>query len=206
MLYSIGEFATKVGRTIQTIRNWDRTDILKPVHIAPSGHRYYSQSQVDKLLGLVPIKPQKLMIGYCRVSSNKQKDDLIRQVDFVQQFMVAHGYSFEIISDVGSGINYTNPGLRSLIEKVKSGLVDKVVILHKDCLLRFGFELVEYFCSLYHVPIDIIDNTKKSEQEELVEDLVQIITVFGAKLNGRRANRTKQLAKELVSNDFSQED
>ena len=79
--------------------------------------------------------------------------------------------------------------------------VEKVVILYKDRLLRFGFELIEYIASLYNCEIEIIDNTEKSEQQELVEDLVQIITVFSCKLQGKRANKAKKLIRELIQEE-----
>ena len=79
--------------------------------------------------------------------------------------------------------------------------IEKIVVLYKDRLLRFGFELVEYMASLYNCEIEIIDNTEKSEQQELVEDLVQIITVFSCKLQGKRANKAKNLVRELVQEE-----
>ena len=75
------------------------------------------------------------------------------------------------------------------------------MIFYKDRLLRFGFELVEYVASLYNCDIEIIDNTEKSEQQELVEDLVQIITVFSCKLQGKRANKARELVNELIEVD-----
>ena len=78
---------------------------------------------------------------------------------------------------------------------------EKVVVLYKDRLLRFGFELIEYIASLYNCEIEIIDNTEKSEQQELVEDLVQIITVFSCKLQGKRANKAKKLIRELIQEE-----
>ena len=74
-------------------------------------------------------------------------------------------------------------------------------MLYKDGLLRFGFELVEYVAGLYNCDIEIIDNTEKSEQQELVEDLVQIITVFSCKLQGKRANKARELVNELIEVD-----
>ena len=146
------------------------------------------------------IKPNldRKIIGYCRVSSNKQKDDLQRQIENMQLYLTAQGKPFEIISDIGSGINYKKKGLRELIKLISQNKVDKVVVLYKDRLLRFGYELVEYIASLYNCEIEIIDNTEKSEQQELVEDLVQIITVFSCKLQGKRANKARKLVKELV--------
>ena len=89
-------------------------------------------------------------------------------------------------------------GLQELIKRISENKVDKVVVLYKDRLLRFGFELVEYIASLYNCEIEIIDYTEKSEQQELVEDLVQIITVFRCKLQGKRANKAKKLVQELM--------
>ena len=85
-----------------------------------------------------------------------------------------------------------------MLKLITQNKVEKVVILYKDRLLRFGFELVEYIANLYNCEIEIIDNTEKSEQQELVEDLVQIITVFSCKLQGKRANKARKLVKELI--------
>src|SRR4051812_23911154 len=113
--YSIGEFAKKIGKTTQTLRNWDKSNILKPSHVTEGGTRYYSQQQLNHFLGIKDESTKaKKTIGYCRVSSHKQKDDLERQVDHVTSYMIARGYQFEIISDIGSGINYNNKGLNHL--------------------------------------------------------------------------------------------
>lgn len=146
------------------------------------------------------IKPNldRKVIGYCRVSSNKQKDDLERQIENMKLYLTAQGKPFEIISDIGSGINYKKKGLKELLKLITQNKVDKVVVLYKDRLVRFGFELIEYLASLYNCEIEIVDNTEKSEQQELVEDLIQIITVFSCRLQGKRANKTRKLVKELI--------
>ena len=77
------------------------------------------------------------------------------------------------------------------------------MVLYKDRLLRFGFELIENLCKKYGTEIEIIDNTEKIEEQELVEDLVQIITVFSCKLQGKRANKAKKMIKELLEDDNS---
>lgn len=79
------------------------------------------------------------------------------------------------------------------------------MILYKDRLLRFGYEIIEYIAILYNCEIEIIENTEKTEQEELVEDMIQIITVFSCKLQGKRANKAKKMIKELIEDDTSQE-
>ena len=205
--YSIGEFSKLIGKTEQTLRNWDKRGILKPHHITDSGYRYYSQQQLNHFLGIknVKLEPRKV-IGYCRVSSHKQKDDLERQIDNVKTYMLAKGYQFEIIQDIGSGINYNKKGLNRLIDLITNSEVDKIVILYKDRLLRLGFELIENLCNKYGTSIEIIDTTEKTEERELVEDLIQIVTVFSCRLQGKRANKAKKIIKGLLENDTSQED
>ena len=200
--YSIGEFANKIGKTIQTLRNWDKNGSLKPHHITKAGTRYYSQEQLNHFLGLKPQdKLNKKTIGYCRVSSHKQKDDLERQIENVKTYMYAKGYQFEIISDIGSGINYNKKGLNKLLDMVTNSEVDKIVVLYKDRLIRFGYELIENLCEKYGTAIEIIDNTEKTEDQELVEDLIQIVTVFSCRLQGGRAKEASKMIKELLEDD-----
>lgn len=194
--FTINKFSKIVGVTPQTLRNWDKDGKLKPHHTTESGYRYYSEEQLNQVLNIK--QKNKKVIGYCRVSSPKQKDDLERQIENVKIYLLAQGKPFEIISDVGSGINCKRKGLLELLDRINKNEVEKVVVLYKDRLSRFGFELIEYVASLHGCEIEIIDNTQKTEQEELVEDLVQIITVFSCKLQCKRAHKARKLIKELV--------
>ncbi len=205
--YSIGEFAKAICKTEQTLRNWDKKGTFKPHHVTASGYRYYSQEQLNHFLGIQNKIPRnKKVIGYCRVSSAKQKDDLMRQVDNVKTYMYAKGYQFEIITDIGSGNNYNKKGLNQLMDMVTNAEVDKVVVLYKDRLVRFGYELVENICTKFGTTIEIIDTTEKTSEQELVEDMIQIVTVFSARLQGKRANKAKKMIKELLENDKSLKD
>lgn len=196
----IGEMGRLIGKHVNTLRRWDENGFLKCDHQSPSGKRFYRVSQVNEYLKH-PAAATKKVIGYCRVSTLKQKDDLARQEESIRQYLVAQGNPFEIISDIGSGINYTKKGLVRLIELINGQEVAKIVVLYKDRLMRFGFELLEEICKVNSVEIEIVDSTEKTDEEELVEDLVQIITVFGSRLNGRRSRKTKEIIKELTSND-----
>ncbi len=201
--FTINKFSKIVGVTPQTLRNWDKTGKLKPHHTTSSGYRYYSEEQLNQVLK-TKIKT-KIVVGYCRVSSPKQKDDLERQIENVKTYLLAQGKSFEIISNIGSGINCKRKGLLELLGRINRDEVEKIVVLYKDRLSRFGFELIEYVASLHGCEIEIIDNTQKTEQEELVEDLVQIITVFSCKLQGKRAHKARKLIKELVGGERNDE-
>jgi predicted site-specific integrase-resolvase len=78
------------------------------------------------------------------------------------------------------------------------------VVLYKDRLIRFGYELIENLCEKYGTTIEIIDNTERTEEQELVEDLIQIVTVFSCRLQGKRANKAKKIIKELMEDDSSE--
>lgn len=173
---------------------------MKPAYIdKDTGYRYYTDEQL-KIYNGEKVK-DKQIIGYCRVSSQKQKEALNRQIENVKTYMCAKGYQFSIISDIGSGINYQNKGLNKLVDMVLNEEVSKIVILYKDRLVRFGYELIENICQSKSVDIEIIDNTERTDEEEMVEDLIQIITVFSCKLQGKRSKKTKQIIEELTKND-----
>ena len=203
--YSINEFSKILGVSAQTLRNWDKNGKLHPHHTSSNGYRYYSHEQLNQVMNIKP-NLDRIVIGYCRVSSNKQKDDLERQIENMKLYLTSQGKPFEIISDIGSGINYKKKGLKELIRRISQNKVEKVVVLYEDRLLRFGFELVEYIASLYNCDIEIIDNTEKPEQQELVEDLAQIITVFSCKLQGKRANKARKFVKELIEDGCEKDD
>lgn len=203
--YSINKFSKILGVSAQTLRNGNKKGKLHPHHTSSNGYRYYSHEQLNQVMNVKP-NLDRIVIGYCRVSSNKQKDDLERQIENMKLYLTAQGKPFEIISDIGSGINYKKKGLKELMKRISQNKVDKVVVFYKDRLLRFGFELVEYIASLYDCDIEIIDHTEKTEQQELVEDLVQIITVFSCKLQGKRANKARKLVKELIDDGGEEDD
>lgn len=103
--YSINQFSKILGVSAQTLRNWDNKGKLKPHHTSTNGYRYYSQEQLNEVMNIKP-KLYRKIIGYCRISSNKQKDELERQIDNMRTYLMAKGQPFEIICDIGSGIDY----------------------------------------------------------------------------------------------------
>ena len=195
---SIGKFAKAVGVTTTTLRRMHESGELIPAHITKGGTRYYSTAQLKQLNEV--SKEEKIVIGYCRVSTPSQKDDLETQISNIKTYMYAKGYQFEIITDIGSGINYKKKGLQELIKKINNQEISKVVILYKDRLLRFGYELIEYLCEINNIEIEIVDHTEQSKEQELTDDLIQIITVFANRLYGQRSKKTKQLIDEVKRN------
>ena len=202
-LISIGKFAEKVGVTPSTLRRMQETGELIPCRISKGGTRYYSLEQLNRFMGI--DESTKKVIGYCRVSTPAQKDDLKTQVENVKAYMYAKGYQFEIIEDIGSGINYKKKGLKELLSKIINHEVSKVVVLYKDRLVRFGYEMIEYICQINGTEIEIIDSTEYSKEEELTDDLIQIITVFANRLYGQRSKKTKRLIEEVKANAADKE-
>ena len=195
--YSAKTVTQILGVTAQTLRNWDKEGKLKPAYTKSNGYRYYSEDDVLSYTKERDRKKDKKLVGYVRVSSKKQEDDLIKQKENLENYLKQTNQEYEIISDIGSGINYNKPGLRKLIEKINKKEVDEIVVLYKDRLLRYGFELIEYFATLNNVKIKVLDKTNQTEDEELVEDLVQIITVFSCKIQGKRNSKTKKILEEI---------
>lgn len=200
-MLSIGKFAKSLGVSIQTLRNWDKEGKLKPTYVTENGYRYYSEDLLNKFRNIKNVnKIKKKNILYARVFTKNQKDELNRQIDNLKQYAYSKGYSFEIITDIGSGINYKKEGLLKMINLVECGEVDRIIVLYKDRLIRFGYDLIEYICKLNDTKIEIVDNSTISKEQELTEDLIQIITVFANRLYGARSKKTINLIKSVKEN------
>ena len=202
MLMSIGKFSKEIGVSISTLRTWDKTGYLKPAKVLDNGYRYYSDEQIDKYLNVDSDIDDRKIVLYARVSAKKQMDDLDRQIENLKTYAYTKGYSFELITDIGSGLNYKKEGLKKLIRMICNKEIKKLVILYKDRLVRFGFELIEEVCRINDVEIEIIDNTTVSKEQELTDDLIQIITVFANRLYGSRSKKTASLIKQVRYNDI----
>ena len=116
----------------------------------------------------------------------------------LEMFCSSHGWKFEIISDLGSGMNYHKRGLKKLLNKIMDGGVGRLVLTHKDRLLRFGAELVFAICEMKGIEVVLINQSDEpSFEEELAADVLEIITVFSARLYGSRSRKNKKLMENL---------
>ena len=138
-------------------------------------------------------------IAYARVSSHDQKEDLIRQVAVLESYCAKKGFEYEVIQDLGSGMNYYKKGLTKLLNLILEGQVRRLVLTHKDRLLRFGAELVFAICEAKEVEVIIINKGEENVrfEEELAKDVLEIITVFSARLYGSRSNKSKKLLEDV---------
>ena len=191
---SISEAAKLKGVSTSTLRRWETEGILIPERTA-NGHRRYDLNQ---LLGIK--KELSFTIGYARVSSHDQKEDLARQVQVLELFSAQNGWQIEIISDLGSGLNYSKKGLKRLISLITNNQVERLILTHKDRLLRFGSELIFSLCEIFGTEVVIINRTEDARfEEDLANDVLEIITVFSARLYGSRSHKNRKLMEDLRS-------
>lgn len=195
-LLTIGEAANLLGVSTQTLRRWEKKGDISPKERTKGNQRRYDISQLRPNLSR---KPDTLVsIGYARTSSHDQKDDLNRQIEMLEMFCSANGWSYEIISDLGSGMNYNKRGLKKLLNLIMEKKIDRLILTHKDRLLRFGAELIFSLCEAQNIEVVLINKgDQPSFEEELAQDVLEIITVFSARLYGSRSHKNKRLIKDL---------
>ena len=190
----IGEAAKLLGVSVQALRNWEMEGRIMPSHRTPGGQRMYDLAE---LLGVNDLSYPT--IAYARVSSSDEKEDLERQHAVLEAFCNKNGWKpTEIIRDLGSGMNYNKKGLLRLLELMVHGQMSRLVITHKDRLLGFGAEIIFRICELKGIEVVIINKGEQpSFEEELTRDVMEIMTVFCAKLYGRRSHKSKKMAQEI---------
>src|SRR6266487_1225046 len=194
--YSPKEFGKLIGRTTNTLQKWDREGKLKAHRSPTTNRRYYTHDQYLAYRGLVAPE-QGLTIVYTRVSGVAQKPDLANQIRALEIYCQQHTLRVdEWLSDIGSGLNYKRKQFNRLMELIELGQVRRLLIAHRDRLVRFGYEYFEAFCERHHTEIVIIDGETLSPEQELVRDLMAIVTVFSARLHGLRSYR--QVLKEAA--------
>lgn len=192
MLYSIGKFAKQIGVSAHTLRVWHKDGILVPAKITHGGTRYYSDTQIEDYLGTGRSVDSRIAI-YARVSNAGQKDDLVNQVSFLRTYCNAKGYIVDVVTDIGSGLNYKRKNWNNLIDDAMSGGISKIVIAHKDRFVRFGYDWIENILKKSGCHIEVVNNESLSPQEEMVQDLVSIIHVFSCRIYGLRKYKKELL-------------
>jgi len=190
-LLAIGEAAKVLGVSISTLRRWEKEGKLIP-ESTTSKHRRYD---------LAKLKPEtfhqedtRKTVAYARVSSHDPKDDLERQKQVLELYCAKQGWMFEVVSDLGSGMNYQKKGLKRLLNAIIDDKVGRLVLTHKDRLLRFGAELVFAICEIKSVQVIILNQGEDTTfEEDLAKDVLEIMTVFSARRYGSRSRKNQKI-------------
>lgn len=192
-IVSVGEAAKALGVSITTLRRWESDGKLVAEHTA-GGHRRYDLGKLRPGMFRAEDAAHRQTIAYARVSSHDQKDDLERQKQVLELYCARQGWTFEVIADLGSGMNYHKKGLKRLLDAVIGGRIGRLVITHKDRLLRFGAELVFAICEAKGVEVVILNQGEDTTfEEDLAKDVLEIITVFSTRLYGSRSRKNQKL-------------
>lgn len=195
-LITIHEAAKLLGVSNTTLRRWEISRKLIPERTA-GNQRRYRLSQINPAL-VRDAETDRKTIAYARVSSHDQKADLERQKQVLELYCATQGWTFNLISDLGSGMNYHKKGLKQLLEAILNGKVSRLVITHKDRLLRFGAELVFSICEAKQVEVVILNRGEDTSfEEDLAKDVLEIITVFSARLYGSRSRKNAKLIQDI---------
>ena len=198
---SIGKAANILGVSIPTLRNWDKAGKLTPSFITSGGTRMYDLETLNLIKGKKSIVPDRYTLAYARVSTQAQKRELETQKELLTLYCSKQGYRYKLISDIGSGLNYNKTGLNELIELICSGQIERLVLVHKDRLLRFGSEIIFKLCNIYDVEVEIINvGDELNPNEELAKDVLEIITVFSTRLYGKRSHKSLKIIDDLKKN------
>jgi len=184
--YSTKQTANILGVSFRTIKNWIYSHKIK-TFLTPTKQHRITKEEINKILN---NQPENKTAIYSRVSSQKQKEDLIRQHQRLKQYCKKKKYNqIQKYSEIASGLNDKRNKLTKLLEQIAEKQINHLIIEHKDRLTRFGYNYLEQYCQTHNTIIEILDNTEI--KEDLIKDLIDIMTSFCAKLYGKRSNRTK---------------
>jgi excisionase family DNA binding protein len=192
----IGEAAKALGVSTATVRRWEDSGKITATRSLGGQRRY-------DLAALLPEKfriesPTRRTVADARVSSHDQSADLERQKQVLELYCAQQGWTFSIVADLGSGMNDHKKGLKALLRSIIDGDVGRLVITHKDRLLRFGAELVFAICEAKQTEVVILNQGQDTTfEEDLATDVLEIITVFSARLYGSRSHKNKQLIERI---------
>jgi putative resolvase len=199
-LITVTKAAVQLGVTKRTLQDWDRSGKLNALRTA-GGHRRYRQSDIENLQGIErEALNRNRVVVYCRVSSQdqKQKGDLDRQKVRLFEYCATKEYKVEsVLVDVCSGMKAKRPYLKQLFKLVADHKINRVVVEHKDRLCRFMFEIFEEFFNSHGVKIECVEEVfPKSFENELVEDMLSLLSSFSSKIYGKRSAENRRKKKE----------
>jgi excisionase family DNA binding protein len=197
-LLTLQEACRRLGIHPNTLRKWDKQGKIRVVRTV-GGRRRIPESEVERLMGFARPDVSRKAVIYARVSSHdqKQKGDLERQRQSLLEYAKSRGYEVvAVLEDVASGLNEKRKSLSKLFDLVEKRRIGVVIVAFKDRLTRFGFSYLERYFSSHGVRIEVVNGEEpKDAYQELVEDLIAIVTSFARKLYGLRSHKYEEVVK-----------
>ena len=181
--------ASKLGVSTKTLERWLEAGKIEGIFTQGGQRRYNLDSVIPERRG--NPADERITVVYARVSSRSQKSDLEQQVNFLK----SRYPDAEIITDIGSGLNFKRKGLQALLDRVLNNTIKLIVIAHKDRLCRFGFDIISWLCTRQQTEILVLDQKNLSPEREMVEDILAIVHVCARRLYGLRKYK-KQISED----------
>lgn len=195
--YNVRQFANLIGVSVSTLQRWDRQGRLKPRR-TPSNRRLYTDEDLA-LVRRAPRRSGRITAAYARVSSQAQKPGLDNQVRVLEQFCAANGWAVdEWIREVGGGLDFTRKHFLRILDAVVLGRVERLIVVHRDRLCRFGFEMIEHLCRTHDCDLVVMNQESLSPEHEMVQDMLAVVDCFSTRLYGLR-NYRKPLRQALAN-------
>lgn len=186
--------------SVSTLQQWANNGKIEAIRASENGKRRYKIDDIERLFKQDEKEKPRRRVLYARISSQKQSSDLERQITALR-----HNHAdLELFKDIGSSLNWKRRDFNSLLEQVFQRNISEIIVLYKDRLCRFAFELVEKICLTFGTKITILNSEERDQSsitEELSEDLLSIVTVFVAKNNGIRAGQNRKRKREALDRD-----
>jgi excisionase family DNA binding protein len=206
-LYTTKQAAEFLNVAVSTIIRWDNEGKIHPLR-TPGGHRRFTEEELLRVLGVQPSSRSPVLRAalYARVSTKKQQQagNLDRQRERLREHAQAQGYEIVVaLSERGSGVNENRRGLQRLLRMVRDGEVDTVVVESKDRLARFGYRYLEQYITDFGAEVDVLEDqdVNGNTHEELVQDLLAIVTSFSARIYGARGAKVVQRVKQALQDE-----
>ena len=195
MFLSIGKLARYLGVSVVTIRRWERLGKIKKAVRTFGNHRRFNLN--DCMFKSIDTKQT---VCYARVSSRDQIRDLNTQAQVLLDYCKSNQINDTLLlTDIGSGLNYKKSGLNKLLNLILNQKIQRLILNHKDRLLRFGSELIFKLCKHYEIEVIILNAKELDFKEKLCENVIELMTVFCATLYGSRAHKNKKALQQIDS-------
>jgi putative resolvase len=203
-MYTPSRFAKKIGVSVKTLQKWDRISVL-PAKRTITNRRYYTDEDVATALRLPRVQKERRTVAYCRVSSQAQKPDLLKQQAVLRDYCEQQSIRVdEWINEIGGGLNFERKQFLKLIDAILAGDVACVVLAHQDRLARFGYQLLVHLCRTHQCKLVVMNTAALSPEQEMVQDLMTIVHCFSSRLYGLR-NYRKALKKAIADDQSAQD-
>ncbi len=205
-LVSIREAAKFLGVTPTTLRRWEREGRLMPDERTQGGNRRYDLVRLGSK-SQNSVNSTRKTVVYTRVSRSDQREELERQKHLLELYCVSQGWTFELVADVGSGVNYHNKGLQRLLEDIVADRVGRLVVTHQDRLLRFGADLIFALCNAKQVEVVILNQGEDSTlDDQWPQEALEIISMVSLRPDGTRSRNSQKMldgVKQVLKNASS---